>query len=221
MEHACPRCNSLVDDNSPFCPTCEAAQIHATPKECSRSPVTVGVEAAPVLLSVGHIPRTTGIADAHAELRSALYAGVIGALLSMIQPLASPLAFPVAGFLSVLLYRRRSMVSNPTPRMGFRLGALTGLFGFGLLMVLAAAEMLTRHTETDMHAAMIKMIQQAQARNPDPQARQVFDYFMSAQGMAVFMMFSFVLGCIIFVLLSGIGGAISTSLLRRKAPPRQ
>jgi hypothetical protein len=139
----------------------------------------------------------------------------------MIQPLASLLAFPVTGFLSVLLYRRRSIANNPVPRMGFRLGALTGLFGFGLLMVLAAAEMLTRHTETDMHAAMIKMIQQAQARNPDPRAKQVFDYFMSAQGMAVFMMLSFVLGCIIFVLLSGIGGAISASLLRRKAPPRE
>ena len=159
-------------------------------------------------------------ADGHAELRSALYAGVVGALLSMIQPLASLVALPFAGFLSVLLYRRRSSGAELSPRAGFRLGALAGLFGFGLLMVLTAAGTLARHTEGDMHAAVIQIIQQAQARNPDPQARQAFEYFMTPQGMAFMMIFGFVIMCSMFVLLSGIGGAISASLLRRKGPPQ-
>ena len=157
-------------------------------------------------------------ADGHAELRSALYAGVVGALLSMLHPLASLMALPIAGVLSVVLYRRR-LGSGPSPRAGFRLGAVAGLFCFGLLMVLTAAETLASHSEGEKHAAVIQMIQQAQARNPDPQVRQMFEYFMTPQGMAVFMIFVFVFGCVLFVLLSGVGGAISASLLRRKGTP--
>jgi hypothetical protein len=68
---------------------------------------------------------------------------------------------------------------------------------------------------------VIQVIQQAQARNPDPQARQAFEYFMTSQGMALMMVFGFVFMGVLFVLLSGLGGAISASLLRRKAPPGQ
>lgn len=220
MEHACPRCNSSVDDNSPFCPTCEAAQVRAAPKEYSRSPVIVAVEAAPPFLNVGQLPKSKAQADAHAELRSALYAGMVGALLSMIHPLASLMALPLAGVLSVVLYRRRSLANDPTRRVGFRVGALAGLFCFGLLTVLTAAETLASHTEADLHAAVVQVLQHAEARNADPQARPAFEYFMTPQGMAVFMILSFVFGCVLFVLLSGIGGTISASLLRRKGPPQ-
>jgi len=157
-------------------------------------------------------------ADAHAELRSALYAGIIAAVLSMIQPASFILALPLGGFLSVLLYRRRSM-GDPRPRAGFRLGAFTGLFAFGLLIVLAAVLTLVSHNEVKLRADIIQDIQQAQAHNPDPQAKQISDYLMTQQGVALIMIFGVVFGCVLCVLLSGIGGAISASLLRRKGPP--
>ena len=222
MEHACPRCNAAVDDDIPFCPTCEASQIRTTAKEYFRAPINVmsEVSSVPVFLGEARPHVDQARVDGHAELRSALYAGVVGALLSMVQPLATLVALPFAGFLSVLLYRRRSLANDPPPRMGFRLGALTGLFAFGLLMVLSAAGTLARQSEVDMHEAVIQIIQQAQARNPDPQARQAFEYFMTPQGMAFMMIFGFVIMCSIFVVLSGIGGAVSASLLRRKGPPK-
>ncbi len=158
--------------------------------------------------------------DSHAELRSALYAGVVGALLSMIHPLAMLIALPFAGFLSVLLYRRRSLTNDPTVRIGFRLGAISGLFCFGVLMVLTAAETLASHTEGEKHAAIVQRIQQAEANNSDPQTRQMFEYFKTPQGMAVFMTLAFVIAAILCVLLSGAGGAISASLLHRKGPPK-
>jgi len=222
VEHACPRCNASVDDSIPFCPTCEASQIRATAKQYSHPPIKVLSETGGVpLFSVEPGPDVDHArADGHAEIRSALYAGVVGALLSMIHPLAMAMALPFAGFLSVLFFRRRSLSNDPSPRVGFRLGALSGLFGFGLLMVLTAAVTLARHTEGDIHAAVIQMVQQAQARNSDPQTRQAFEYFMTPQGMAFMMIFGFVIMCSMFVLLSGIGGAISASLLRRKRPPK-
>jgi hypothetical protein len=222
VEHACPRCNSPVDDNSPFCSTCEAAQIHATPKEYSRSPIGVAVEGIPAFVSSDTLPAPRTNPDIHAELRSAFYGAIIAAVLSLIQPGAFILALPLGGFLSVLLYRRRIISNEPTnPRLGFRLGALTGLFGFGLLMVLTAVGTLSFHAQDNMHAEMVRVVHQAQARNPDPQARQVFEYFLTPQGMAFMMIVGFVFMAILFVVLSGVGGAISASLLRRKAPPGQ
>jgi len=222
VEHVCQRCNSSVDDNSPFCPTCEAAQVIAAPKEYARSPVTVTVEGTQPFFNAGTFPRTVGRRDAKAELRAAFYAAIVGAVLSLVQPGASfVIALPVAGFLSVVLYRRFSLKSEPSPRTGFRLGAICGLFAFGSLMIVIAAGTLAFHSEADTHAQVIQVIQQAQARNPDPQAKPVFEYFMTPQGMAVMMVVGFVFMAVLFVVLSGIGGAISASLLRRKAPPGQ
>jgi hypothetical protein len=210
-----------VDDNSPFCPTCEAAQVLVAPKEYARSPVTVEIEGAPAFLNAGAF-KSTGSRAAKAELRAAFYAAIVGAVLSLVQPGASfVLALPIAGFLSVVLYRRFSLKSEPSPRTGFRLGAMGGLFVFGLLMIVIAAGTLAFHSEADTHAQVIQVIQQAQARNPDPQAKQMFDYFMTPQGMALMMVVGFVFMGVLFVLLSGVGGAISASLLRHKAPPGQ
>lgn len=155
-------------------------------------------------------------------MRAAFYAAIVGAVLSLVQPGASfVIALPLAGFLTLLLYRRFSLKSEVSPRAGFRLGAISGLFVFGLLMIVIAAGSLAFHSEADTHAQVIQVIKQAQARNPDPQARQVFEYFMTAQGMAIMMVVGFVFMGVLFVLLSGVGGAISASLLRRKAPPGQ
>ena len=222
VEHSCPRCSSSVDDDSPFCPTCEAAQVLAAPKEYARSPVTVMVEGTPAFLNAGAFAKPTGNRDAKAELRAAFYAAIVGAVLSLVQPGASfVLALPLAGFLSVLLYRRFSIGTESPPRIGFRVGAISGLFVFGLLMIVIAAGTLAFHNEADAHAQVIQVIRQAQARNPDPQGRQAFEYFMTPSGMALMMIIGFVFMGILFVMLSGVGGAISASLLRRKAPPGQ
>jgi hypothetical protein len=113
------------------------------------------------------------------------------------------------------------MKREPSTRTGFRLGAIGGLFVFGLLMIVIAAGTLAFHSEADTHAQVIQVIQQAQARNPDPQARELFEYFKTPPGMAFMMVVGFVFVGVLFILLSGVGGAISASLLRRKAPPGQ
>jgi hypothetical protein len=66
---------------------------------------------------------------------------------------------------------------------------------------------------------MIETIHRQQARNPDPQARQMLDYFLTPHGLLVMMIGGLVLMSVVFVLVSGIGGAISAALLRRKGPP--
>lgn len=222
VEHPCPRCNSSVDDNSAFCPTCEAAQVRTPAKADLRPSISIANEDVSTFSNAGYSAKARGNPDARAELRSAFYASIVGVVLSLVQPQASfVLALPLAGFISVLLFRRLSRGTEPSLRAGFRVGAFTGLFVFGLMILVVAAGTLAFHNEADTHAQVIQVIQRAQARNPDPQARQAFEYFMTPQGMALMMAVGFVFMCVLFVLLSGVGGAISASLLRRKAPPGQ
>ena len=222
VEHACRRCNSSVDDNSPFCPTCEAAQVIAAPREYAHSPVTVTVEGSPGFANAGTFAKSSGNRDARSELRAAFHAAIVAAVLSLIQPKGGfILTLPLGGFLSVLLYRRLTSGSEPSLRTGFRLGAISGLFVFGLVIIVIAIGTFAFHNQAETHAQVIQIIQQAQARNPDPQARQAFEYFMTPSGMALMMIIGFVFMCLLFVMLSGVGGAISASLLRRKAPPGQ
>ena len=120
--------------------------------------------------------------------------------------------------LSVLLYRRRVPGEEISSGAGFRLGALSGLFGFAIVVVLTAATIFISHGEGDVRDAMLQTIRQAQARNPDLQARQVLDFFTTPQGLIVVMVLSFFFAGIMFVLLSGLGGSISATLQRRRRP---
>jgi hypothetical protein len=224
VEHPCQRCGSAVEDSSPFCPGCEAPQIRFSAREPYVNAVVVAPGAGtPPPIRVEDqfsFQQPAAGSDRSAALRAAMNAGVIAAVLSSL-PLGPAFIFalPIAGFLCVLFYRRRSLAEEPSPGAGFRLGALTGLFGFAIFVVLTAVETLVFRAQNELRDAMIQAIRQAQARSADPQARQMLDYFMTPQGLVFMMVFGFIFMCIAFVLLSGIGGAISAGLLRRKGPP--
>src|SRR5947209_3571103 len=170
------------------------------------------------IAQAGNIPHDSS----RATIRAAVYAGLIAAALSTI-PLGQNfiLALPFAGFLSVLFYRRWVHDSEPRTATGFKLVALTGVFAFVAFLVISAIETLTAHGQSELRQAMLQAIQQQQARAADPQIRQMFDYFTTPQGMAMMIVLGFAFMGVLFVLLSGVGAAISASLLRRKSPPQQ
>ena len=156
----------------------------------------------------------------HAALRSALIAGIIAVLLSSLPVRAAfVLGLPLAGFVCVLLYRRSDSGVTLSPRRGFRLGALAGLFGFAMLILLGAGEMLAFHLEEKQREAILEIVRQTQARTADPQARQMLDYFTTSPGMIVMMILGLMFMAIGFVVLSGLGGAVTAVLLGRKDPP--
>ena len=149
--------------------------------------------------------------------RSAATAGLVGALLSLL-PFGFLLAFPLAGFLSVLFYRRRTWGVELSPSAGLRLGLRTGLLGFAMFAVLASLNFLVSPARVDVRQTMIDAVHRQQARTPDPQARQLLDYFLTRNGLVVMIIACLIILCIGFVLLAGLGGAFSASLLRRKGP---
>jgi hypothetical protein len=99
------------------------------------------------------------------------------------------------------------------------LGAIGGFFGFAIFIVLAAVETVAFHMGNELRDTVLQAVKQAQERTADAQARQVLDYFLTPQGVIFIMVFFFIFKLISFVLLSGLGGAISAALLRRKGPP--
>ena len=103
--------------------------------------------------------------------------------------------------------------------MGFRLGGLSGLFAFGTFAALKVIETLALGEQNELRDALFQAVRQAQARNPDPQARQVMDYFLTPQGLVWMIVLGLIFMAITFVLLSAIGGAVSAALLGRKTPP--
>lgn len=152
--------------------------------------------------------------DRPAAVRSALNAGAIAAVASLI-PLAFFLAAPLAGYFGLRLYQRRGGLHQLSTRDGFKFGALVGLCAAPIFAVLRAAEIVASGEQGELRQKMIERLQQAAAGNPDPYAHQFADYFSSPQGLIVLMIIGFVVICLAFVLLSGIGGAISASLGRK------
>jgi hypothetical protein len=221
VEHPCQQCHSAVPDNSAFCPSCDAPQVRFVPRETSGIPVLVAAGVAPVLIraDVTHsvAPPLVAVSIRRAGFRAAINAGAVAAVLSLIPIGGSFLfALPLAGFLCVLLYRRYSSVAEPTPGMGFRLGAGTGLAGFVILITLNAIATLGSQEQDKVHDTLIQLLKQTQSNYADPQMRQTMEHFLTPGGLAFLMAFM----CVLFVLLSGIGGAISAALLRRKLPPQ-
>jgi hypothetical protein len=170
----------------------------------------VGSEDAAVL-------RRAGSLDRQAAVRSALNAGAIAAVLSLL-PAVFIVALPLAGFRCVRQYHRRSSSSTVSPGAGFRLGALCGAFGFAIFTALTAVTTLAFRAQNEFRNEMIEDLRRALARNPSPQATQAFEYFNSPHGFVVFLIMLSIFTCLMFVVLSGLGGTISATLLRRKGP---
>jgi hypothetical protein len=125
------------------------------------------------------------------------------------------LAMFAAGFLSVLLYRRRCPGTHLTAGMGTRLGALTGGLGFGVLAVMLALWTVFRSGK-EIHDALQKYLQQYAGRSSDPHMQQVMDLFNTPDGFAFIMVMTLVMTLIAFTIFSSLGGAIGAFLLHRK-----
>lgn len=145
-------------------------------------------------------------------MRAAADAGLLAAVLVMVPfPGAFLIAVPLAGFVCVRLFRKRAGGGAVSAGTAFRLGALAGLFGSLIFLLVTAAATLVFHAENQMREAMIQSIHQAQSRAVDAQARETLNYFLSPQGLLVMMIIGAVLVTIVFALLGGLGGALSAS----------
>ena len=126
---------------------------------------------------------------------------------------------PLAGFLAVLFYRRRSWRAESSRRSGFKLGALAGLFAFLIISLFMAMQISVPGTRDELRKAMIDRLHTLQANYSDPEQRRNIEYFMTPDGFPVFLALVTVFLCVLFVFFAGVGGAVSAALLRHRGPP--
>jgi hypothetical protein len=120
-----------------------------------------------------------------------------------------------AGFLCVMLYRRRCPATHITAGMGARLGAVTGALGFGVVAAFLALWTAFRSGK-EIHDAFLNYIQQNVSQSSDPRMQQVLDLFNTPEGFIFVMTFSLIVTFVAFMIFASIGGAIGAFLLRHK-----
>jgi RNA polymerase subunit RPABC4/transcription elongation factor Spt4 len=220
VQHPCSRCGAAVDDSSPFCPTCEAPQITFESREPASEVVRLHPETVPPSPVATPLPERIAYpsraSDRARFLRAAIYAAVIAALISTIRG-GVLIAVPLAGILAVRFFRKATFDLIVPPRLGFRLGALSGLLLFGMLVLVSTVNIAAQGGNGELRERTLEMIRQYQAANPDPQAQQIFQYFQTAQGFVVLTLFGMLVTCIVMVVISGLAGLASAAFSQRRS----
>ncbi len=142
-------------------------------------------------------------------------AGLIAAVLMMTRLQGFGLGALIGGSLAVVFYRRRIPLARITAGMGVRLGMVSGILGGAIFAAVLSLRILVFHSGDSIREQLIEGVQQAAARNPDPQALQAMEFFKSPQGLVLLL----TMGALVtFVIFSGLGGVLGALLLRRKDP---
>jgi hypothetical protein len=153
-------------------------------------------------------------------LRSALKGGAIAAVFCLFPARAGfAIAMPLAGFLAVLFYKKRSWRAGSSRRTGFKLGALAGLFAFLIFGLFVSVEISIPTSRDEFRKLMIDQLHTLEARYSDPEQRADIEYFTTPKGFPVFIALATASMCAFFVFFAGIGGAVAAALLRRRGPP--
>ncbi len=234
VEHSCKKCGTTVEDGVPFCPNCGAPQIRvaiarqepdtlpAPPAPGDEQPAD---ESVPAQRADAVFNRADAALAAKYERRvvifSALAAGFaagIGSLVPFVPFIT--LCMVAAGGLAITFYKRRMPYVSVPARRGFRIGALAGFFGFLLNASMSAFGMFSAENRTALHEAMQERLKEALSVNSDPAAQQMVknlgNMISTPGGLAAIFAFSLCLFGLLFVLLSGIGGAIGAALFGKR-----
>ncbi len=141
---------------------------------------------------------------------------LIATALATIIPGALGLGLLATGFLSVYFYRRRNPLAQLTLKLGARLGALSGVLGFVITVIASATAAAVLHSEGQLHALLLKAVQQYASRSSDPQMQQVLEFYASPQGFILMLIIGSIMMLLLFLALSSMGGIIGAALLRKK-----
>jgi hypothetical protein len=119
------------------------------------------------------------------------------------------------GFISVSLFRRRNPGVVVSPRLGARLGLISGAIGFGIFAIVRSIGLLVFHNGAAIHEAVMQQLARSAAQYATPEAQQTLQYLKTPEGWALIVAFSTIFTLIAFLLLSMLGGALGGALLKK------
>jgi len=209
MEHSCHKCGNPVEDGVAFCAHCGAPQIRVALADSEPEQSIPGAPPPPSIASTTSPFRDrTGPSQviywAHG-LPAAALAGVIAAVGMMFVGIFGGLA---AGFLAVLLYRRRTQGGLLFPRAGARLGAVSGVLGFAIFALITVPTGLLR----TVLEAILKFASQRSDAQLQALTERWLETLKTPGGLAAWLISVFVF----LILASAVGGALGGAILSRR-----
>jgi hypothetical protein len=234
VEHSCKKCAATVEDGVPFCHTCGAPQIRvALAHEELDTQLAPGASDDELPMAETSAAQRANAVFSQAEasqaakyerrvvIFSALAAGFaagIGSLVPFVPFIT--LCMVAAGGIAITLYKRRMPYVSVPARRGFRIGALAGFFGFLLNAGMSVFGMFSAENRVALRDAMQERLKEALSVNSDAAAQQMVknlgDMVSTPGGLAAVFAFSLCLFGLLFVFLSGVGGAIGAALFGKK-----
>ena len=219
MEQPCYKCGQSVEEGTPFCPHCSAPQIRVVVTDAVATPLISAAGAASTdspALSSSHPLSATALPTHWADtLKPGALAALVAALL-MVLGLNPFVAMISAGFLAVVFYRQRQPGAPITPRVGSRLGAVSGLLWFGLSVALQGTLVLLLHKGPELRDEALKRIQQTAPNTSDPQVQAWFEYFKTPAGLTVLLVLAVIFAFVAALILGVLGGALAGAVLSRR-----
>jgi hypothetical protein len=208
-------CGALLPPDARFCHKCGKPQYEMPViEEEAEAPA-----AEPVPPVAAEPPKPTGISLRNpAAARAALGAGAITSLLMMvplpalIQILWQLLMVVAGGFLSVWLYQRRTG-NHLTVGSGARLGWITGIFAFLIMMVMFTLSVLLLAAGEGVQQSFREML----SMRGSPEVAQQFDALINSPGGLGFLLFGMLLtSFIMLTILATVGGALGAKVLEKE-----
>ena len=123
------------------------------------------------------------------------------------------------GFLAATFSQRRNPGSVIRPAVAAKLGAFSGLLLFGMSTIMETLVVAVLQKGPEIRSQMMDKLQQAAARYPGPQVEPFLDFVKSPGGFAFMMVASLFFGLVAFLVLGGVGGAISAAFVGRRNRP--
>lgn len=215
MEQPCYKCGQLVEEGRVFCPHCVAPQIRVVVAEPPPVPAAYPIQA-PALPASESVPLLAVPMTWSQAVKPAALAAIVGTILIALR-LYPFVAILVMGFLASLFFRQGRPAGFIKASVGFRLGALSGLFSAGFMALFTAVGTLLPDVRDKLHEQTIEYFQQAAASQPDnPQVKVLLDQLKTPEGYLALMILFGVLLIFVSILLGGLGGAIGAAILSRR-----
>jgi hypothetical protein len=219
MDHPCHKCGFNIEDGKAFCSQCSAPQIRVMipePLVAAATAIPATVAENPLELDYPLKAANPWPGAARNALQPCALAAGAGVLLmfSGLNPFVIALG---AGFLAVILARRRSLGSTIRAAAGAKLGALTGLLFFAGSMLLELLAVVALRKGAEIRAEMMDKIQQAAGRYPGPEVQPFLDFVRSPGGFTFMLIAALIFGLLAFVALASVGGALGASMLGKKS----
>ncbi len=204
-------CGARLPEDARFCHKCGKPQYDYPGFEVEPEAEVVATPVPP--------PPPPPPAEISFRNRTAVRVGFVTALIAFLVISATmAIPFPIfliaalaAGFLAVYFYTRRTG-QNLSLISGARMGWITGIFLFSIVIVLFTAVVVTASSQGGFMAMMV----QAQQQRPNPYSADITKLLQDPAGLPTLIITGVIAMFIFFAVLPTLGGALGAKLLAKE-----